>query len=243
MRRLLTFVVVLLALTECGSEGNAENPFQEHNPDYRTRAGTFYEKAYLPGATKGLICVFAPQEMSEKRARQILRQFIYTFLDQYIADGGAITRRNHARILARLDSRVKELADGPSILKNYEAWKSGSSKKFPNPLAFLTKVAFQSPPVMLTLNRELQQQGWSVQSMESLQQTGNHADTLGLEPYQVFILHRETAPSREGDITLLVYRLKHATDLLAAVGAHNGKKPAARIRLFWRTSTFLSAML
>lgn len=175
MRRLLTFVVVLLAITECGSEGNAENPFQEHNPDYRTRAGTFYEKAYLPGATKGLICVFAPQELSEKKARQILRQFIYNFLDQYIADGGAITRRNHARILARLDSRVKELADGPSILKNYEAWKSGSSGKFPNPLAFLTKVAFQSPPVMLTLNRELQQQGWRVQSMESLRCPGGPA--------------------------------------------------------------------
>ncbi|MEE3219866.1 MAG: hypothetical protein VX257_06365, partial [Planctomycetota bacterium] len=60
MRRLPTLVVVLLTLTECGSEGNAENPFQEHNPDYRTRAGTFYEKMYLPGATKGLICAFAP---------------------------------------------------------------------------------------------------------------------------------------------------------------------------------------
>ena len=142
MRRLLTFMVVLLALKVCGPECSAENPVPEHNPDYRTRAGTFYEKKYLPGATKRLICVFAPQELSEKKARQILHQFIYNFLDQYIADGGATTRRNHARILARLDSRVQQLADGPSILKNYEAWKSGSSGKFPNPLAFLTQVVY-----------------------------------------------------------------------------------------------------
>ncbi|NQT94443.1 MAG: hypothetical protein HQ559_16930, partial [Lentisphaerae bacterium] len=69
MRRLLMFAVVLLTLDVCGSESKAERSFQNANPDYRTRAGAFYEKKYLPGATKGLIAVFAPQELSEERAR------------------------------------------------------------------------------------------------------------------------------------------------------------------------------
>ncbi len=237
-RFVLAFLILHLSLSVARAEqGDSDNNFRKNNPDYRTRAGTFYEKEYLPGAVKGLMAALAPNEAAKQQVTALLKQFIYEFLDQYIKDGGEMTRREHAGVLANLDESVLEYTGGSKVaLKNYEAWKTGSSKEFPNPLSFLTVITFQSPPVELSLSPELEKRGWRVTSLESLSETIQYADTLGVEPYQVFVLERAADGARNrGSVTLLIYRSKDSSRLLSALDARKSGEMKTVPQLFWRT--------
>lgn len=242
----LCIAITILCAAAAGLQADPAEEFARANPDYRTRAGTFYEKKYLPGATKGLMAVLAPQEVSEEQVEKVLLALIYEFLDQYAQDASMITRRGQARVLARMDARVAELAgDSGEILHNYKVWKTGSSKAFPNPLSFMTVIARQSPPLKLKLSPELVDEGWRLVSLESLRATGEYADVLGIEPYQVFLLRRQgdDAESR-GLLTLLVYRRRDAAKLLSAADLLRAKDrggPTTRAvpQLFWRTDKLL----
>ncbi|MBN1919036.1 MAG: hypothetical protein JW889_14105 [Verrucomicrobia bacterium] len=232
MVRSVVTLVAVLAVTACSAGGDAGNRFQEQNPGYRTRAGTFYEETYLPEAVKGLIAAFAPQELAEEQAKAVLRDLIYDFLDM---SAHGITRRAHAGVLARLDARIRALADGPKVPENYEAWKKGGNPAFPNPLSFLTRVERQSPPVSLALSDELKKEGWRVRSLESLDETGEYADLLGVEPYQVFVVERTPGTGQPDEsLTLLVYRLRFIRRLIAAIDAKKQVKPDIVLQLFWR---------
>ena len=249
MKRLIAVLWLLSSVTFLWAEEEPKNVFLASNPDYRTRAGTFYEREYLPKAVQGLVAAFAPEVLPEETARKVLRDFIYEFLDQYVRDGGEITRRGHAKVLAGLDARIRELADDPRVLDNYEAWKTGGKPEFPNPIAFSTVLRFQSPPVTLELSAELTDKGWSVRSLESLDETGKYADVLGVEPYQAFVLERKgggAGPSRS--LTLLLYRSRDASRLLTALDGLAKAKPDEESRkripqLFWRTARHVVFLL
>lgn len=249
MKRLIAVLVLLLGTIVVWAGDEPKSSFLRANPDYRTRAGTFYEREYLPGAVKGLVAAFAPQVLPEATATKILRDFIYEFLDQLAEDGGQISRRGHAEVLAGLDARVRELADGPGILDNYEAWKRGSKKEFPNPLAFLTVLAFQSPPVPLDLSPELTEMGWSLKSLQSLAETAEYADVMEVEPYQVFVLEQEGDTAEGGrTLTLLLYLSKDLPRVLTALDARAKVQPdddtkAVAPQLFWRTSRCVVLLL
>lgn len=246
MKPLMAVPALLLSVMVLWAEEEPKNAFHKNNPDYRERAGAFYEQKYLPDAVKGLVAAFAPQALPEETARKVLRDFIYEFLDQYAQDGGEISRRGHAKVLAALDAKIRELTDDPRVLDNYRAWRSGGKAEFPNTLAFLT---VPSLPVTLELSPDLIDQGWSVRSLYSLDETGEYADVLGMEPYQVFIIKRKAdAPAQDRTLTLLLYSGRGAPRLLAALDAlakanpdHENRKRIPQ--LFWRTATHVVLLL
>ena len=240
MKSLMAVLAALVLMNVAWGDEAAKKEFLANNPDHRTKAGTFYEQKYLPEAVKGLVAAFAPQVLPEETAKKVLRDFIYEFLDQAIEDGGRISRRGHAKVLAGLDARIRELSDDPQVLGNYEMWKMGGNREFSNTLAFLTVLRFQSPPVVLALSAELMEKGWSARSLESLDDTGKYADVLGVEPYQVFVVERKGENGAQGrGLTLLLYDSREASQLLAAVDGMAKAKADGEIggripQLFWR---------
>lgn len=235
------WMCILCCSSVAFAEKDAGQAFRRSNPGYRERAGKFYEKDYLPGAIKGLQAAFAPQQLDTGAAGSILTNLIYTFLDHYIVEG-AITRRHHAAVIAKLDADVLRLIDDPAIAKRYESWKAGTDPAFPNPLSFLTMLERQSPPVALNLSPSLKKEGWKLQSLESLEATGEYADVLGMEPYQVFVIHhqKEAGDRSRQVMTLLLYRQNHATKLLAQLDRESpvrviNSPKQIRPQLFWQT--------
>ena len=108
--------------------------FSQLNPDYRERAGKFYEQTCLPGATQALARTVP--ELGEDRAREFLRRFIYRFLDAYIAGNGSMEAAAHQRLLEALDKDVRDRVSDRGF-RAYLAWrKSGEAA---NPLHFLLK--------------------------------------------------------------------------------------------------------
>lgn len=244
--RLLDGMIPLLLIacvtSQALAESDAAQAFKRSNPGYRERAGKFYEKDYLPGAIKGLQAAFAPQQLDTGAAGNILTNLIYDFLDQYIAAGTGLTRRNHAAVIAKLDAEVHRLIDDPAIAKRYERWKADTDPAFPNPLSFLTMLERQSPPVALNLSPSLKKEGWHLQSLESLEETGQYADVLGMEPYQVFVIHhqKESGDRSRRAMTLLLYRQKHAPKLLAQLDRESSVRvinspKQIKPQLFWQT--------
>lgn len=233
----ISIVVALLCAVGI-SRASAEQPKKEVRDPYSTRAGAFYEKEYLSGAVKGLEAVFAPQDLSDDKATQMLLDQIYGFLGQLHKENGEISRRGHAGIIARLDREVAALADDRAILNNYEAWKDGSSNKYPNPLSFLTNIKFQSPPLQLALNADLRQAGWVMQSLDALEETGRFADALGVEPYQVFTFSQVEAGRMTPRMDLLVCRLRDAATVLIHLDSRKDSQESEREipELFWRTN-------
>jgi len=236
-----------LCLAEDAIDGGPEpKPLEKRDP-YSIRAGAFYEKSYLPGAIKGLQAVFAPQELSDEKAKEMLLELVYGFLGQLHKEGGEISRRGHARVLARLDKEVAALADDPKVLKNYEAWKGGGSKEFRNPLQFLTRIEFQARPMRLKLNAELKEHGWSVESLESLTATGDYGDRFGVEPYQVLkVLRREKEGAKSLRLLILVYRLRDSAKVFRTMDARQaraGRDPADKATLFWRTDRHVAVLV
>jgi hypothetical protein len=213
------------------AEGDGKTAFQKNNPNYRDRAGRSYEVSYLPGAIKGLQAAFEPQQLPKETAHKILHALIYDFLDIYSVSG-ALSRRQHAAVIAKLDKKIKALVDDPKVLDRYEQWKRGGSERFKNPLCFLTRLTFQAPPVKLSLPQRLTAAGWRLDSLESLKQTGDFADVLDLEPYQVFQVENANTHAA---FTLLLFRLRDAQRVVATM-QKNPKRGNHTVRLFWRTA-------
>jgi hypothetical protein len=112
------------------------NRFLRDNPGYRDRAGTFYEKEYLPGAAAGLAKTVRHSRMSEPAAQRALRAFIYDWLDAYIAGGGTVQPEEQARLLQRLDDRIRDALCDDNAYRRYRSWRL-TAQGDDNPLAFL----------------------------------------------------------------------------------------------------------
>ncbi len=216
------------------------NKFLLLNPGYREQAGSHYEQSYLPGATQGLVAALTPETITEKDAEAVLRTFIYDFLNQMILDEGEVDRRAHASVLQRLDAAIGQRTRDENLLERYAAWKIGSHDDYHNPLAFLTHLGFQSPPVLLALSDDLARET-SVRSLTSLAETAAYTSMLGVEPYQVFVISQEAAArAAPHTMTLLLYRKAQAASVLAAIKA---SAASDRPQIFWQTRRHLVVAL
>jgi HEAT repeat protein len=113
----------------------AESEFSRLNPNYRDRAGAFYELEYLGKAVEQLAKTTDLPEQDREKVRAILRTFICDWLDSYVKGGGSISPQDLKRHLAVMDERFQgELA--PSQYRAYLAWRSDANRA-QNPLAFL----------------------------------------------------------------------------------------------------------
>jgi hypothetical protein len=225
---------------------------REQNPGYRERAGTSYENTALPGSTASLAKAVNHPRLPEGMAREILKEFIYNYLDLYLDRNGALTRAEQARLLEQVDQRVRDTVGDEAAFQRYLTWRKESGRE-ENPLEFLFRKAI---PITVELPKDLSAAGWTLQSLVDLEQPKRYQAYFDLAPDQVLIFENQKI-GRKGDgpeeadwvparVTLLVYPKRRVLDLWderelkgrptpAQVGAE-GLPP---IQLFWQTENYV----
>jgi hypothetical protein len=138
MRRLWFLVAVSLMawsdpdLPQVPPDPKVDNTFARLNPGYRTRAGQFYEKDYLPQALAALQRGARLTPAQLPRARATVRVFLYRWLDAYVAAGGQQTDSGCSEQVAWLDRQFASWLEAAQ-LEGYQRWKSDPD----NALGFL----------------------------------------------------------------------------------------------------------
>jgi len=118
----------------------SDNSFASANPNYKERAGAFYEKEYLGKALDQLATAAELADEQKTAARKILRAFIDDWLENYVSGNGHISRENPARCLALMDERFQgELSQAGH--EAYLAWRKDETGGN-NALAFLMNPRF-----------------------------------------------------------------------------------------------------
>ncbi len=112
----------------------SENTFLRDNPEYRDRAGKYYEKEYLEKATHQLAEVVKIADKQKPKAGEILKSFIYDWLGRFVEGGGRISRKDLTQCLSSMDKRFQgELSEAE--YEKYLTWRKG--KAGANALGFL----------------------------------------------------------------------------------------------------------
>jgi hypothetical protein len=132
MRRRL-FAVAALAV--CGAAAGP-NEFLKNNPGYRARAGAFYEQKYLPEAAADLVKAVASPNLTDEKARALLKGYIYDWLGCYCEGNGSVTRADLDGLLRALDNKVKAALNDEAAFARYQAWRRTADRQG-NALAFL----------------------------------------------------------------------------------------------------------
>lgn len=105
------------------------------NRNSKQRIGSFYEITYLPTATKNLIEAANLSSRQRPPAFEILRAYIYDYLDASARNSGTISPKQSRRVIDLMDSRFKKLLTEDQF-KTYRLWRK-SETLTDNPLGFL----------------------------------------------------------------------------------------------------------
>jgi hypothetical protein len=114
---------------------DVENSFTKANPYYKQRAGTFYETEYLGFSAAKLFELLDLDSAKRVGALDILRGFIYEWLDFSVRDNGRITAEHCEEAVKSMNSKFKTLLS-PLELKIYQAWRDDGTGEV-NKLYFL----------------------------------------------------------------------------------------------------------
>ena len=112
-----------------------ENDFTRLNPYYKQRAGTFYETEYLGFSAAKLFKLLDLENRKRVGALDILRGFIYDWLDLDVRDNGRISADHHTEAVTAMNSKFRRLLS-PLQYEIYEAWRDDGSGEV-NRLHFL----------------------------------------------------------------------------------------------------------
>ena len=109
------------------------------NPHYKERAGSFYEVEYLGKSAKNLfeICDLDPKY--RPTAMDILRCFIYDWLDHYIRDNGEITTDHKEVVIDKLDERLSQFLTKDQMV-SFHQWKIDHENNLLNFLFITNKI-------------------------------------------------------------------------------------------------------
>jgi hypothetical protein len=115
-----------------------DNEFSRSNPDYKERAGSFYEREYLPETAEYLFEVCSIDAKLHPYVMEILRAFIYEWCDAYMRGDGDVSVEAVAPIVGRMEARIISLLI--SLLdegqkERYPAWRNTRTGK--NSMKFL----------------------------------------------------------------------------------------------------------
>lgn len=116
---------------------DVDNEFTRANPAYKQRAGSFYEITYLAKSTEGLIALATLTDEQKPSAFEILRAFIYDFLDSFARDSGKITNPHRSEVVAVMDARFKQLLSERQF-EAYLHWRDDATGQY-NTLGFLVR--------------------------------------------------------------------------------------------------------
>ncbi len=106
--------------------------FEQWNPGYVQRAGSFYEKKYLDPAARSLAEAARLGWRNRAQVREALRAYIYDWLEVYTQQQGYMTPPALDECLASLDTRMRNVLTVEQF-EAYRAWRA----KGQHALAFL----------------------------------------------------------------------------------------------------------
>lgn len=142
------FCVVVLSVCQAWA---TDNEFSRANPGYRERAGAFYEKEHLGKAVEQLAEMAELNEQERTQAREILRQFIYDWLDTYVRNDGRMPEEERGKLVAAMDEKFGAKLETARFAALYLRWRKDATGA-KNTLAFLmrpsTPGARQLPPAL-----------------------------------------------------------------------------------------------
>ena len=114
---------------------DVDNLFAKQNPYHKQRAGTFYETEYLGFSAAKLIELLELDDAKRVGALDILRGFIYEWLDFKVRDNGRITAEHHEEAVRSMDGKFERLLSTLEF-KYYQVWRDDRTGKL-NTLSFL----------------------------------------------------------------------------------------------------------
>ena len=114
---------------------HVDNDFAKGNPYFKQRAGTFYETEYLGTSAAKLFKILDLELPKRVGALDIIRGFIYDWLDFQVRDNGRITAEHHAEALSAMNEKFRRLLS-PLQFKLYEVWREDGTV---NSLLFLMR--------------------------------------------------------------------------------------------------------
>jgi hypothetical protein len=256
MRQLLIAALAALVLAAAvpadqQPAGARKKQFLDLNPDYAKRSGKFYEESYLPGAAASLARAVQSDRLPNAVARALLTGLIYDFLGEYVEGGGQMSRSEQAKVIERLDKRVRETLKDRAAFARYLKWRK-ETPRTENPLQFLFHMDLPFTP---TLPGALTDAGWTAEVVSDLAALERYTAYFGFPP-DVVVRYENRQVSRKTDgaaahpqLMLVVYPGGRLRDALAGRKAPFGPRaPAAGktlppLDLFWETyhHVYLSA--
>jgi len=114
---------------------DVQNTFTKRNPYYKQGAGTFYETAYLGFSAAKLFKLVDLEFAKRVGGLDILRGFIYDWLDFDVRDNGRITVEHCEEAVKAMNAKFRRLLS-PLQYKIYEVWREDDSGEV-NTLSFL----------------------------------------------------------------------------------------------------------
>ncbi|MBI3854980.1 MAG: hypothetical protein HY293_04735 [Planctomycetes bacterium] len=227
-----TFIACLFVGSAVAAPQDEKKPnrFLELNPGYRERAGAFYEKTYLGPAAESLAKAVAVERLTKEAASGVLRQYIYDWLDGYIAGEGEMSRAAHAAVVKRADLAMNPLLDDGPAFQRWVEWRE-NLQPGGNVLAFITSARVAMAGLPLTLPESFAKEGWTRRSLEDDEQVAPYQRGFPALPHQVLLFEQENGVR----IALIVFRAGRAQELLAALE----KAGDPDLRVFRRTMQFV----
>jgi hypothetical protein len=116
---------------------NVENSFTKLNPYYKQRAGTHYETENLGFSAGKLFKLLDLEPARRVGALDIIRGYIYDWLDSNVRDNGRITAEHCADALNAMNSKFGRLLT-PFQYKIYGLWRDDDTGEV-NTLSFLIR--------------------------------------------------------------------------------------------------------
>lgn len=111
-----------------------DNDFSKSNPDYKQRAGSFYERKYLSGSAEYLFEVCSIEARQHPYVMEILRAYIYEWMDAYIKGDGKVSKEALSPIIHQMDTRLLDLMDERQR-EQFSTWRYSKTGK--NKLKFI----------------------------------------------------------------------------------------------------------
>lgn len=114
----------------------ADFKFAELKYDFRSRAGSFYEKEYLQASAESLIRAVDDPKLTRDGATRALHGLIYDFLDAWSIKDETLSANAHAAVIEKLDQRIRVIVGKGHSFERYMKWRQSRDRKS-NPLEFL----------------------------------------------------------------------------------------------------------
>ena len=116
-------------------EDKPDPDFSKLNPDFRDRAGAFYDITYVTPSGKDLFKIADIRPGQMQKTLKNLRLFVEDYMDKYVPGGGFISKEETDVCRKKLNERFRRLLDDEQY-KKYLKWSNDQTGSI-NKMSFI----------------------------------------------------------------------------------------------------------